>query len=163
MKNECDMKKNAIVFLMMVLFVSFASANTRGLEKYAPRYSYVVIGADFSQLHDNEIFRSLEEKGQIWSYDDNDSQVGSYLRILKIDPKTDISGLIFSEYLNSYGKSGKLHVLSLTRDVSRELKDKPGTPYLKFTLYRLDPAEERYAVLLTPTTLGIGNLNEVKM
>jgi hypothetical protein len=157
------MKKNAIVLLIVVLSASVALANTRGLEKYVPQYSYIVIGADFVPLHDNEIFRSMEEKGQIWSYEDEDSEIGNYFRILKIDPKTDLSAFIYSKYLNSYGTGGKLHVFALARDVSRELKDKPGTPYLKFTLYRLDPAQEWYAVMLTPTTVGIGSLNEVKM
>src|SRR5437870_9592465 len=86
--KENDMKKNAIVMVIILLFASFVSANTRGLEKYAPQYSYIVIGADFVQLHDNEIFRSMEEKDQIWSYEDEDSEIGNYFRILKIDPKT---------------------------------------------------------------------------
>src|ERR1041385_4585232 len=121
------MKKNVIVLLIFVLSASFTFANTRGLERYAPQYSYIVIGADFVALHDNEIFRSMEERGQIWSYEDEDSEIGNYFRVLKIDPKTDLSAFIYSKYLNSYGTGGKLHVFSLTRDISKELKDKPGT------------------------------------
>jgi hypothetical protein len=158
-------KKSAMIpiLLLLALFAPVVFANTHGLEKYAPQTSYVVIGADFLPLHDNEIFRSMEDKGQIWSYEDEDSEVATYFRILKIDPKTDIGAFLYSKYLNPYGTGGKLHVFILTHDISKELKDKSATVYLGSTIYRIDPDQDRYAVLLDPKTIGVGNLNEAKM
>ena len=56
-----------IVFLFLVVFASLLEASPRGLEMYAPRYSFLVIGADFKQLRDNAIFLELERNGKVWS------------------------------------------------------------------------------------------------
>jgi len=151
-----------IVFLLLLAVVSFLEAAPGGLEMYAPRNSFLVIGADFGQLRDNAIFLELERNGKIWS-NENDSEIAEYFKILKINPAKDVRSFIFSRYLNSYGSSGRLHVFDLTRDVSGALQSKTSTKYLGVELYRLVPDADMYAAVLSSTTLALGTLNEVKM
>ncbi len=151
-----------MVPLLLIAFASLSEATPRGLEMYAPRYSFLVIGADFAQLRDNEIFTALERSGKIWS-DKNESEIAEYFEILKITPAKDIRSFIFSRYLNSYGSSGRLHVFELARDLSAALQAKPSTKYLEVRMYRLVPDEDMYAAMLTSTILALGSLNEVKM
>jgi hypothetical protein len=154
------MKKLSL--LLFLLFSCAAYANPRGLEKYVPQKSFMVIGADFAQLRNNAIFQTMQQKGEIWSNND-DSDVGIFLRLLKIDPQKDVRSFIYSKYINSYGSSGKLHIFDLLRDISSELRNKSANQYLSTSLYRVDPEQDRYAVLLTPMTVAVGSLNEAKM
>jgi hypothetical protein len=154
------MKKFSLLFLFVCAAIT--QANSRELIRYAPQYSFHVIGADLVSLRDNEIFVSMEQKGQIWSYEE-DSDVAFYFKTLKIEPKRDIKSFLFSKYLNSYGSSGKLHVFELTRDVSPTLQQWPSTKYLKMEMFRLHPDQDKHVTLLTPNVLATGSLNEVKM
>jgi len=148
--------------LWLLLITTSAYAGSRDLVKYLPQYSYSVIGADLIPLRDNEVFVSMERKGQIWSYED-DSEIVNYFRILKIDPKKDVKTFVFSKYLNSYGSAGKLHVFELNQEIAPLLSRKSSTKYLGVALVRLEPDQDRYVVPLDSHTVAMGRLNEVKM
>jgi hypothetical protein len=153
-----------VLFLVAMLSVSGALfAETRShLVKYLPRNSHLVGGADFIQMQDNQVYQSMEQKGQVWSYDDENGIV-EYIKLLKLDTKNDIHAFAFSNYVNNYGGSGEVRVFLLKRDWSKELEEFPSTPYAANSLYRISPEQDKYAVLLNPTTVAAGNLNEVKM
>lgn len=151
-----------IVFLFLIAFATLLEASPRGLELYAPRNSFIVIGADFAQLRDNAIFLELERNGKIWS-NENDSEIAEYFKILKLNPAKDVRSFIFSRYLNAYGSSGRLHVFALTRDISGALQSMTSTKYLGTALYRLAPDSDMYAAQLSSTAVALGTLNEVKM
>src|SRR3989304_7382211 len=137
--------------LWLLLITTSAYAGSRDLVKYLPQYSYSVIGADLIPLRDNEVFVSMERKGQIWSYED-DSEIVNYFRILKIDPKKDVKTFVFSKYLNSYGSAGKLHVFELNQEIAPLLSRKSSTKYLGVALVRLEPDQDRYVVPLDSHT-----------
>src|SRR3990172_2602593 len=153
------MKKFLLFFLLIA--VSALAGAREDLVRYVPRYSSLVIGADFEMLRDNEVFLNMERQGQVWSYDE-DSDVHRYFRILGIDGRKDVRGFVFSRYLNPYGSSGKLHLFSLSKDVTPVLQQKTATGYLNASLHRLSTEEDLYATLLSPGALAVGNLNEVK-
>lgn len=150
-----------ITFLFSFL-CTIADAKSEQLVKYLPRNSHLVAGADFAQLQENEVYRSMERNGQIWSYDDKKG-ISEYIDLLKLDTRSDIHSFAFSKYVNNYGGSGKVHIFHMKRDWTAELKAYPANNYLGASLHRLLPDRDMYAVLLTPVMMAVGNLNEVKM
>jgi len=154
------MKKYLILFLFIA--ISAHAAPGERLVKYVPRFSYIVIGADFQMLRDNDVFLSMERQGQVWSYDE-DSDITKYFRLLGIDGRKDVTGFVFCRYVNPYGSSGKIHMFSVTKDVSPFLQQKASTKYLNSSMYRLLPDDDMYAVQLDPGTVALGDLNEAKL
>jgi hypothetical protein len=155
------MKK--VIFIILFLFAGALFAETRAqLVMYLPRNSHLAGGADFLQMQDNEVFQSMERNGQIWSYDDKNGII-EYIQLLKLDTKKDLNAFAFSKYVNNYGGSGEVRVFLVKRDWSPELEAFPATAYAGTSLYRISPEQDKYAVLLTPNTVAVGNLNEVKM
>ena len=152
----------SIFFLILALSSLPLYAKSQGLVKYLPRNSHLVGGADFVQLQENEVYRSMERNGQIWSYDSKNG-ISEYIRILKLDTKKDVESFAFSDYVNNYGAGGKIHVFLLKRDYSGDLNSYPSSAYLGTALHRLSPEKDMHAALLNPTTIAVGNLNEVKM
>ncbi|HEY4491662.1 MAG TPA: hypothetical protein VI958_06645, partial [Acidobacteriota bacterium] len=153
------MRKLLILFLLVATTKLYAGS--RELIQYVPELSFSVIGADFDALRDNAVFLSMQSKGQIWSYED-DSDIVQYFRLLNIDVKKDITTFIVAKYLNSYGSAGKIHVLQLNRDLTGSLNAKSSTKYLGVPLFRIDPEQDRHAVMLNAKTVALGKLNEVK-
>jgi hypothetical protein len=51
----------------------------------------------------------------------------------------------------------------MKQDWTSRLNSYPSSPYLETSLHRLTPDRDMHAVLITPVTLAVGNLNEVKM
>ncbi len=153
------MKKIAVLLLLIAVFAYGESRDD--LVKYLPRNSFMVAGADFAQLQENEVYQSMDRNGQIWSYDGNGG-VTEYLTALKIDSRRDVDAFAFSKYVNNYGGSGKVHLFDLKRDWSADLKHRSSTKYLGMELFRLSADRDMYAVLLTPELLATGNLNETK-
>ncbi len=151
-----------IISFAVFLFSRTAQAKSEQLVKYLPRNSHLAGGADFTQLQENEVYRSMERNGQIWSYDDKKG-ITQYIQLLKLDSKRDIHSFAFSNYVNNYGAGGKVHVFLLKRDWSNEMQSYPASQYLGISLYRLTPDHDMHAALITPVTLAVGNLNEVKM
>jgi hypothetical protein len=159
------MKKVLFSFFFLFFLLSFSfSAYAKGeqLIKYLPRNSHLVAGADFSRLQENEVYRSMEKNGQLWSYDDQKG-ITEYIHILKLDSKRDIDSFAFSKYVNNYGASGKIHVFLLKRDWTQDLQPYSSTPYLGVTLHRLAQDRDMYAAVIAPSMLAVGKLNEVKM
>jgi len=155
------MKK--VIFIVLFLLAGALFAETRDqLVRYLPRNSHLVGGADFLEMQDNEVYQSMERNGQIWSYDDKNGIV-EYIKLLKLDTKKDLKAFAFSKYVNNYGGGGEVRVFLLNRDWSRDLEEFQSTPYAEMSLYRISPEQDKYAVLLTPNTIAVGNLNEVKM
>jgi hypothetical protein len=157
--------KRFLIFLgLCIYFASHANALTRDpLIQYLPRDSFLIAGADFDQLQNNEVYLSMEKNHQIWSYDEGSNGIGEYVKLLNLDTQKDIQAFAFSKYLNNYGGSGKVHIFNLKRNLAKTLSANPSTPYLQSALYRLSPDRDMYAVLLTPSTIAFGNLNETKM
>ena len=159
------MKKVIIpLILLAVLFLISepVEAKSEQLIQYLPRNSHLVAGADFAVLQQNEVYQSMERNGQIWSYDDKKG-ISEYIELLKLNTKTDIHSFAFSKYVNNYGASGKVHIFHMKQDWTSRLKSYPSSPYLGTSLHRLTPDRDMHAVLITPETLAVGNLNEVKM
>ena len=132
------------------------------LVQYVPRNSHLVGGADFSQLQENEVYRSMEQNGQIWSYDDKNGIV-QYIQILKLDTKKDIHAFVFADYVNNYGGSGKVHIFQLKPGANKDLQQFTSTNYLEVPMHRLSTDRDMHAAMIAPQTLAVGNLNEVKM
>jgi hypothetical protein len=151
-----------LLVLILVIATTSLFAASRDLIQFVPELSFSVIGADFDTLRDNDVFLSMQSKGQIWSYED-DSDIVNYFRLLNIDPKKDIRTFVVAKYLNSYGAAGKIHVLELTRNVAPSLAEKSSTKYLGASLHRVDPEQDRYAAMLNTSAVALGKLNEVKM
>jgi hypothetical protein len=158
------MKRTAVCCAFLILFfsgVSFVQAGSRELTKYVPKNSFFVVGADFVPLRQNEVFLSLEQKGQIWSHED-DSDLNQYMRLLKIEPRRDVGTFAFAKYVNSYGNKGRIYVIQLLRDISGQFSSESVTPYLGNTIYRIQNDADSYAVMLAPQIIALGTLNEVK-
>ncbi len=153
--------KKFVFFLLLVAGSVFAETRDQ-LVTYLPRNSHLAGGADFVQMQDNEVYLSMERNGQVWSYDEK-NEILDYIKLLKLDTKKDIHAFAFSKYVNNYGGSGEVRVLLLKRDSAGDLEAFPSTPYAGKSLYRIVPEQDKYAVLLTPNTIAVGNLNEVKM
>jgi hypothetical protein len=157
------MKKQLLLLVFLfALTLNLSALTNDSLVKYMPRESFLVAGADFSELQNNDVYLSMERNHQIWSYDEGEDSVGEYLKALNLETK-DIESFAFSKYLNPYGGSGKLYVLSLTRDISKEVSKSSPTLYLEVPLYRISQDRDMYAVLLKPSIVAVGNLNEAKM
>jgi hypothetical protein len=157
--------KRILIFLVLCTFLS---VNTNALThdplmQYLPRNSFLIAGADFERLQNNEVYLSMERNHQLWSYDEGSDGIGEYVKLLNLDTQKDIQSFAFAKYLNNYGGSGKVHVFNLKRNLTKTLSTNPSTPYLQSDLYRLTPDRDMYAVLLTPSTIAVGNLNETKM
>jgi|GEM_PF-5112852 len=156
------------LLILLTLFAGLLSLDARAdassqLVKYLPRNSFLIAGADFTELQNNEVYLSMEQNNQIWSYDGGTDGVGEYVKLLNLDTRKDIQSFAFSKYLNNYGGSGKVHIFSLKRDLTKELSANASNSYLAVALYRISPDRDMYAVMLTPTTIAVGGLNEVKM
>jgi hypothetical protein len=165
-RKENDRMKRISFFCasFLVLFFSataLVQASSRTLVKYVPKNSFIVVGADFAPLRQNEAFLSLEQKGQIWSPED-DSDLNHYMHLLKIDPRRDIGTITYAKYVNSYGNKGRVYVMELLRDLSGQFSSEAGTPYLGNKLYRIQNDGDSYAVILAPQIIAVGTLNEVK-
>ena len=151
----------AFIILAAVPFTAVQAKNQE-LVKYLPRNSHMIAGADFAQLQDNAVYQSMEQNGQIWSYDDK-AGISEYINLLKLDTTSDIHSFAFAKYVNNYGGSGKVHVFHMKRDWTNDLQDYPASKYLGTSLHRLSSDRDMHATLITPLTLAVGNLNEVKM
>jgi len=155
--------KKCLIFIGIVCAIAISAHASESLIKYLPRDSFLIAGADFARWQDNDVYQALERNHQIWSYDEGEDSVAEYIRLLKLDTKKDIDSFAFSKYVNSYGGSGKVYLLNLTRDISQELKQYSSTPYLQMQLYRISPDRDMYAVVIKPAMVAVGNLNEAKM
>src|SRR5687768_13280362 len=97
-----------LLFLLIIIIISLfflpeaLYAKSEQLVKYLPRNSHLIAGADFTQLQNNEVYRSMEQNGQIWSYDDKNG-ISEYIELLNLDTKRDIDSFAFSNYVNNYG------------------------------------------------------------
>jgi hypothetical protein len=152
-----------IASVLLILSVP-ADANSRNqLVQYIPRNSHLVGGADFVQLQENEVYRSMERNGQIWSYDDGKKGIVEYIQILKLDTKKDIQSFAFANYVNNYGGSGRVHVFQLNPGWKENLQQYPSSSYLGISIHRLTTDRDMQAAMIGPSTLAVGNLNEVKM
>jgi hypothetical protein len=156
------MKKAILPILLLIASVAGAVESRDQLVKYFPRNSFMVAGADFAQMQNNEVYQSMNRRGQIWSYDEDDG-IAEYVKILKLDTQKDIRSFGFAKYVNNYGGSGKTHIFLLNQDGTRHVESFQTTPYLDATLYRLSEDRDMYAVLIAPTTLAVGKLTEAKM
>jgi hypothetical protein len=94
------MKKYLVFFLFIA--VSAQAAPSERLVKYVPRFSYIVVAADFLPLRGNDVFLSMERQGQVWSYDE-DSDITKYFTTLGVDARRDVTGFVFCRYVNPYG------------------------------------------------------------
>jgi hypothetical protein len=159
MKNVATL---LFLFAAVILFSTQTEAKNEQLIQYLPRNSHLIAGADFAELQENEVYQSMEQNGQIWSYDDKKG-ITQYIDLLKLNTKTDIHSFAFSKYVNNYGASGKVHIFNMKRDWTPELKVYPASAYLGISLYRLSSKNDMHAALITPVTMAVGNLNEVKM
>jgi hypothetical protein len=158
------MKKFVIFFALSICLVWNATAQGReSFIQYLPRNSFMVAGADFQRLQGNEVYLSMQKNNQLWSFDEGTGGVTEYLKLLEIDTQKDIQAFAFSKYINNYGESGKIHIFHVNKDLKPALTAKTATPYLQNSIYRLTPDKDMYAVLLTPSTICFGNLNETKM
>lgn len=159
-KQESELRK--ILLILVLMQASFVHAASMSLTKFAPRNSFIVIGADFDPLRTNEVFADMERKGQIWSQDE-DSDFKDYLQLLKIEPRRDIRTFLLARYVNSYGNKGRVYVLELSRSLKPQLEGKTPTEYLGIPMFRIDNTEDSYAAEIAPDTVVLGNLKEVKM
>lgn len=154
--------KRILLGLLFLSVASIAYSGSRDLLKYVPRNSFFVVGADFQKLRGNDIFTTMEQKGQVWSAKEN-FETAAYFKTVGIDPKKDVRTFVYSRYLNPYGNQGDLRLFELMKELLGKLPEKDSTKYLGFLLCRLDPAEDSYAVSLDQTTIAFGALNEVKI
>jgi len=151
--------KYALIMVFSLLFCTLSFGASRDLLRYLPKDSSLVVAADFSQLRGNQVFNSLESSGKIWSTE-KESEVAAWLKKLGISPEKDVASFAFSTYVNAYGSGGQLKIFETVRDVPAPSME--AVKYLNHSLYRIDPDEDVYAVLLTPRTLALGDLNEAK-
>jgi hypothetical protein len=147
-------RRFATAFLaVFLIFCASGSlrADARTLTACVPQKSWMVVGIDFPPLRDNDIYLSLENKGQIWS-PDRDSELNEYFRLLHIEPHKDMRAFLYARYLNPYGMRGRLRVMEVNQDLEPGLQDKErATEYLNMRV-----------ALVTPTAAVFGTLGEVK-
>jgi hypothetical protein len=168
MKVEFKLKRTAVLMVVIAIawillnIAPLQAAASMSLNRFVPRNSFLVIGADFNPLRANEIFVELEQKGHIWSTD-NESDFQRRLESLRIDPRRDIQTLVLAKYVNSYGSKGKIYLVELTRSLKAQFENKTPTEYLGIPMYRMDSGDDAYCAEVAPDTIVLGNLNEVKM